>query len=170
MAEIRPLIAAEPMLRAPRPEIVAELNAGSSACELAGAKQIAKANVNAESKVTLTSILSQRERRIDFVYGGAADETRSAFLRSLLPEGEGEDEGSVLKSRDSDFKFEMNERKFNERMIKKNYFEADAGKWKIASSTGTLASAFSITVFCLSGSPLRPSSIENGMNTPPIFS
>src|ERR1043165_987629 len=31
MAEIRPLIVAEPMLRAPRPEMVAELNGASSA-------------------------------------------------------------------------------------------------------------------------------------------
>src|SRR4029077_11521180 len=31
MAEMRPLIVAEPMLRAPRPEIVAELNGASSA-------------------------------------------------------------------------------------------------------------------------------------------
>src|SRR5439155_7196135 len=31
IAEIRPLIAAEPMLRAPRPEMVAELNGASSA-------------------------------------------------------------------------------------------------------------------------------------------
>src|SRR5437870_13716816 len=30
MAEMRPLIAAEPILRAPRPEIVAEVNAGCS--------------------------------------------------------------------------------------------------------------------------------------------
>src|SRR5881296_3059139 len=32
IAEMRPLIAAEPMLRAPKPEIVAEANPGSSAC------------------------------------------------------------------------------------------------------------------------------------------
>jgi hypothetical protein len=31
MAEMRPLIVAEPMLRAPRPEMVAELNGASSA-------------------------------------------------------------------------------------------------------------------------------------------
>src|SRR5207237_7212013 len=58
IAEMRPLIAAEPMLRAPRPEMVAELNGVSSAPELA-AKQ--RATVSASAKrVTLTSILSQR--------------------------------------------------------------------------------------------------------------
>jgi hypothetical protein len=98
------------MLRVPKPEIVAELNAGSSACDLAGAKQIAKANVNAASKVTLTSILSQRERR------------------PLLPMGEGWDEGFVVRERDNAFKFETTENKFSGCMIKQNYLEADAGK------------------------------------------
>src|SRR4029077_5220248 len=45
IAEMRPLIAAEPMLRAPRPEIVAELNGVSSAGEFAAAKQIAPINI-----------------------------------------------------------------------------------------------------------------------------
>src|SRR3989440_1168609 len=103
IAEIRPLIAAEPMLRAPRPEKVAELNGASSAREFVAAKQMATVSVSAE-RVSLTSILSQRERR------------------SLLPEGEGEDEGFVPTSRDSDFKFEMSERKFSVRMIEEKLF------------------------------------------------
>src|SRR5437899_765694 len=50
-----------------------------------------------------------------------------------------------------------------------NYFEAAVGKWKIASSAGTLASALSMIIFCLSGSPLRPDSIDVGIKTPPVF-
>jgi hypothetical protein len=123
---MRPLIAAEPMLRVPSPEIVAELNGVSSARELVVAKQMTKGSVSAE-RITLTSILSQRERRIDFVYGGAADEARSAFLRPLLPLGEGRDEGSVQPIGDKD-KVGMSERNFSKRMIEENYLEADAGK------------------------------------------
>src|SRR5881397_4243767 len=44
MAEMRPLIAAEPMLRAPRPEIVAEVNADCScACARSTIRQTATA-------------------------------------------------------------------------------------------------------------------------------
>src|SRR5260370_35064174 len=62
IAEMRPLIAAEPILRAPRPEMVAELNVGCCAGELVAARQIATASVSAE-RVSLTSSLSHRERR-----------------------------------------------------------------------------------------------------------
>src|SRR5205085_8542639 len=127
IAEMRPLMAAEPMLRAPRPEMVAELNEVSSARELVAAKQMATAIVKA-GKVTLTSILSQRERRIGLIYETAAEEARSVFLPSLLPEGEGEDEGFIPLSRDSGFKFETSDRNFGEYMIGENYLEADAGK------------------------------------------
>ena len=115
------------MLRAPRPEMVAELNEVSSARELVAAKQMATAIVKA-GKVTLTSILSQRERRIGLIYETAAEEARSVFLPSLLPEGEGEDEGFIPLSRDSGFKFETSDRNFGEYMIGENYLEADAGK------------------------------------------
>jgi hypothetical protein len=43
MDEIRPLIAAEPMLRAPSPEIVEELNGASAACNIAAFKNSAAA-------------------------------------------------------------------------------------------------------------------------------
>src|SRR5205807_2807421 len=98
IAEMRPLIAADPILRAPKPEMVAEENVVSSAREVVVAKQTATPRATTK-KVSLTLILSQRERR------------------SLLPEGEGEDEGSVRTSGDKDCKFETCERKFNERMI-----------------------------------------------------
>src|SRR5437879_11067811 len=111
IAEMRPLIAAEPILRAPRPEKVAQLNGASSAREFVAAKQMATVSVNAE-RVSLTSILSQRERR------------------SLLPEGEGEDEGFVPMSRDSDFKFEMSERKFSVRMIEEKLFRSRSREMK----------------------------------------
>src|SRR3984893_15577949 len=45
IAEMRPLIAAEPMLRVPSPEIVAELNGVSSARAVATVKQIAPINI-----------------------------------------------------------------------------------------------------------------------------
>jgi hypothetical protein len=106
---MRPLIAAEPMLRVPSPEIVAELNGVSPARELVVAKQMTKGSVSAE-RITLTSILSQRERR------------------PLLRVGEGGDEGSVVKGRDDAFKFETSKRKFSKYMIEENYLEADAGK------------------------------------------
>src|SRR4029079_16275073 len=44
------------------------------------------------------------------------------------------------------------------------------GKWNIVSSTGTLASTLSIIILCLSGSPLRPNSMDVGTKTPPTFS
>jgi hypothetical protein len=106
---MRPLIAAEPMLRAPRPEMVAELNEVSSAREFVAAKQIATASVKA-GKVTLTSILSQGERR------------------PLPPLGEGWDEGSVQPSGHKDLKFETSERNLCKCMIEENYLEAVAGK------------------------------------------
>src|SRR5205823_2123875 len=109
MAEMRPLIAAEPMLRAPNPEMVAELNEVSSARELGAIKQRATASVSAK-RVTLTSILSQRERW------------------PLPPLGEGLDEGSVQLSDDKDFKFETSERNFSEFIIGENYLEAAVGK------------------------------------------
>src|SRR6266513_3389904 len=99
IAEMRPLIAAEPMLRAPRPEMVAERNEVSSAREFVAAKQMAATIVKA-GKVTLTSILSQRERRL------------------LRPLGEGWDEGSVQPSGDKDLKVETTERNFCKRIIK----------------------------------------------------
>jgi hypothetical protein len=92
MAEMRPLIVADPMLRAPKPEIVAELYGASSAPKAAELTRL---------KLRKTKI----EKRI-------------------------------------------------------NYFEA--GNLKIASSTETFGSALSMTIFCLSGSFLRPDSIENG--------
>ncbi len=52
----------------------------------------------------------------------------------------------------------------------KSYLEAGVGNLNSASSTGTFASAFSKTIFCLSADPLGPASIENGKNTPAIFS
>ena len=142
IAEIRPLIAAEPMLRAPRPEMVAELNEASCPCELVAA---AKQSVPINSNVALILTFSHGEKGPPLPFWG---------------EGWG---GGICRSK-------LSRENFCKCMIEENYLEADVGKWKIASSTGTLASAFSITVFCLSGSPLRPSSIENGMNTPPIFS
>ena len=72
-------------------------------------KQRATAIVSAK-RVTLTSILSQRERR------------------PLLPLGEGWDEGSDRLSGDKDFKFETSERNFSEYMIRENYLEAAVGK------------------------------------------
>src|SRR5437899_11953584 len=52
MEEMRPLIAAEPMLRAPRPEMLAELNGASAAC-----KKIAFEN-NAAIKISLDERVS----------------------------------------------------------------------------------------------------------------
>src|SRR5207244_9345539 len=46
MAETRPLIAAEPMLRAPRPEMVAELYGACCAWTAATQKQMAEARIN----------------------------------------------------------------------------------------------------------------------------
>src|SRR6266568_3974414 len=109
IAEMRPLIAAEPILRAPKPEMVAELNVGCCAGELVAARQIATASVSAE-RVSLTSILSHRERRF------------------LLPEGEGEDDGSDQINRGSDFTSKPTEKNFCKRMIEKNYFVAVVGK------------------------------------------
>src|SRR5438270_7387302 len=54
IAEMRPLIAAEPMLRAPRPEMVAELNGVSSAPELVAATQIAPINIGAALILTFS--------------------------------------------------------------------------------------------------------------------
>src|SRR5205823_2466011 len=108
MAEMRPLMVAEPMFRTPSPEIVAGPYGVSSAWEI-----IARKN-------------------------------RAVAIRK-------------------DFRKRMNERTTN-------YLEAVVGKRKVASSTGTLPSALSITTFCLSGSPFRPVSIEKGINTPLIFS
>src|SRR3954463_10586030 len=100
IAEIRPLIVAEPMLRAPRPEMVAELN-------------------------------------------GASLAPRASVLTRIRPD--------------------------NAEMIQRIcYFEV--GNLKIASSTVMFGSALSITIFCLSGAPLRPASVENGRKTPAIFS
>ena len=52
----------------------------------------------------------------------------------------------------------------------KDYLEVAVGNLNAASSTGTFASAFSMMIFCLSVDPLGPASIENGKNTPAIFS
>src|SRR4051812_16325789 len=94
MAETRPLMAAEPILRAPRPEMVEELNGACSA-----------------AKVTPATPSTVTTRYLEMRMG--------------------------------------------------DYLEL-VGNLKMESSTGTLTSAFSKMIFCLSVAPLGPPSIENG--------
>src|SRR2546422_8254002 len=108
---MRPLIAADPMLRAPRPEMVAES--------------------------TLT------EGRCGAVCAPAAPASRTVSAAAQqVP-----DRGVVIA-------------------------QSLAGFWKRRSSMGTLASIFSIVIFCLSSLPLRPLSIEYGRDqpAPPLLS
>src|SRR5712692_127771 len=53
MAETRPLIAAEPMLRAPRPEIVAELYEVCCASAATTQKQMAEARINLKKRMSM---------------------------------------------------------------------------------------------------------------------
>src|SRR5205814_10420721 len=99
-AEIRPLIAADPILRAPSPEMVAELQGASFVPEADALTRIEQSKVGMRKRIC--------------------------------------------------------------------YFAV--GNLKIASSTVMLGSALSMTIFCLSGPPLRPDSMENGRKTPAIFS
>src|SRR5207244_8879779 len=54
IAEMRPLIVADPILRAPSPEIVAELNGVSSARRFAAEKQITPINIGAALILTFS--------------------------------------------------------------------------------------------------------------------
>src|SRR2546427_5600179 len=98
---MRPLIAADPMLRAPRPEMVAE----STFTDARGGAVCAPA--------------------------APASRTVSAAAQQLPNRG-------VIIA------------------------QSLAGFWKRRSSIGTLASIFSIGIFCLSSLPFRPLSIEYG--------
>src|SRR5438128_3172671 len=129
IAEMRPLIAAEPMLRAPKPEMVADLNEVSSARKLVAVKQIATPSIITK-RVSLTLTLSQKERR-SLLPLEKRCLTPTLFLaerESLLPLGEGEDEGSDQINRGSDLTSKPTEKTFCKRMIEKNYFVAVVGK------------------------------------------
>src|SRR5947209_16932029 len=77
IAEIRPLIVAEPILRAPSPEIVAELNGTSPATMFAAEKQITPINID----VALILTFSPREKEKK-----SGDGPRFRFLSpTLLP-------------------------------------------------------------------------------------
>src|SRR5579884_394381 len=134
MAETRPLILAEPMLRAPRPEMVAELNGASSPRQGARQKKSAKDDASRERAAGRWKFAALARR---FRAG------LQAFCESLR--------GLLIDA-----------------AITINYLEV--GKWKMASSTGTLASTLSIIMRSLSGEPLRPISMEVGTNTSPAFS
>src|SRR2546425_12863437 len=104
-AAMRPLIAADPMVRAPRPEMVAE--------------------------ATFT------DARFGAAFAPAAPASRAVSAAAQqLP-----NRGVVIA-------------------------QSLAGFWKRRSSMGTLASIFSIVIFCLSSLPLRPLSIEYGRYQP----
>src|SRR2546422_11269750 len=102
---MRPLIAADPMLRAPRPEMVAESTLIEGRCGAVCAP------------------------------AAPASRTVSAPAQQLPNRG-------VIIA------------------------QSLAGFWKRRSSMGTLASIFSIVIFCLSSLPLRPLSIEYGRYPP----
>src|SRR5262249_24718418 len=84
IAEIRPLIVAEPMLRAPRPEMVAELNGASSARE--GIGQRSRNEIDARTR-TPKGLRSKCKKTLDCPcesFCGAPSSSRFGSLRVFI--------------------------------------------------------------------------------------